>query len=180
MLPQYLVTADHYTCFRWLLVSDINISQSSVATRVRCGRLFNKDLTTSYHTTATVLRHLFWTTGESVPEENFRTLWCKGWLTKADTLTIRLGATPSGLTSGHLHQPPYFLQPRCPSCHPTYSVKALKAPRTFELGRRRKSSPQWCYLHRLRTSTEQVNHFENWTTLMKSGVFLFMGNSVQS
>jgi len=41
-----------------------------------------------------------------VPEENFWTLWCKGRLTEADTLTIRLGATPSGLTSAHLHHPP--------------------------------------------------------------------------
>jgi len=32
--------------------------------------------------------------GEPVPEENFwRTLWCKGRLTEADTPTIRLGAT---------------------------------------------------------------------------------------
>jgi len=32
-----------------------------------------------------------------VPEDNFWTLWCKGRLTEADTLKIRLGATPSGL-----------------------------------------------------------------------------------
>jgi len=44
--------------------------------------------------------------GEPVPEENFWTSWCKGRLTEADTLTIRLGATPSGLTSAHLHHPP--------------------------------------------------------------------------
>jgi len=31
--------------------------------------------------------------GEPVAEENFRTLWCKGRLTEADTATIRLGAT---------------------------------------------------------------------------------------
>jgi len=31
---------------------------------------------------------------EPVPEENFWTLWCKGRLTEADALTIRLGATP--------------------------------------------------------------------------------------
>jgi len=43
-----------------------------------------------------------------VPEENFWTLWCKGRLTEADTLTIRLGATPSGLTSAHLHHPFIF------------------------------------------------------------------------
>jgi len=46
--------------------------------------------------------------GEPVPDENFWTLWCKGRLTEADTLTIRLGATPSGLTSVHLHHPPFF------------------------------------------------------------------------
>ena len=34
-----------------------------------------------------------------------RTLWCKGRLTEADTPTIRLCATPSGLTSAHLHHP---------------------------------------------------------------------------
>jgi len=65
--------------------------------------------------------------GEPVPEEDFWTLWCKGRLTEADTLTIRLGTTPSGLTSAHLHHPPYFLQAGCPSCRPTNSVKALKA-----------------------------------------------------
>jgi len=45
--------------------------------------------------------------GEPVPEENYWTLWCKQRLTEADTLTIRLGATPSGLTSAHLHRPPW-------------------------------------------------------------------------
>jgi len=34
-----------------------------------------------------------------MPEENFWTLWCKGRLTEADTPTIRMGATPSGLSS---------------------------------------------------------------------------------
>jgi len=32
----------------------------------------------------------------------------QGRLTEADTSTIRLGATPSGLTSAHLHHPPIF------------------------------------------------------------------------
>ena len=55
--------------------------------------------------------------GEPVPEENFWTLWCKGRLTEADTLTIRLGATPSGLTSAHVHHLPHiFLWAGCPSC----------------------------------------------------------------
>jgi len=65
-----------------------------------------------------------------VPEENFWTLWCKGRLTEADTLTIRLGTTPSGLTSAHLHHAPIFLQAGCPSCCSTISVKALKANQT--------------------------------------------------
>jgi len=51
----------------------------------------------------------------------------KGRLTKADPETLRLGATPSGLTSAHLHHPPIFLQAGCPSCRPTNSVKAPKA-----------------------------------------------------
>jgi len=71
---------------------------------------------------------LFWDhPGELVPEENFWTLWCKGRLTDADALTIRLGTTPSGLTSALLHHPPHFLQAICPSCSPTNSVKALQA-----------------------------------------------------
>ena len=40
-----------------------------------------------------------------MPEENFWILWCKGRLTEADKQTIRLGATPPGLTSAHLHHP---------------------------------------------------------------------------
>jgi len=43
--------------------------------------------------------------GEPVPEENFWTVWCKRRSTEADTLTIRLRTTPSGLTSDHLHHP---------------------------------------------------------------------------
>ena len=57
-----------------------------------------------------------------VREENFWTLWSKGRLTEADTLTIRLRATPSGLTSAHLHHPPIILRAGCPSCRPTNSV----------------------------------------------------------
>jgi len=43
--------------------------------------------------------------GELVPEENFWILRCNGRLTEADTPTIRLGTTPSGLSSAHLHHP---------------------------------------------------------------------------
>jgi len=74
--------------------------------------------------------------GELVPEENFWTLWCNGSFTEADTPTIRLGATPSGLTMPTSTIPPYFLRTGCPSCRPTNSVKALKATSAFGLGRR--------------------------------------------
>jgi len=46
--------------------------------------------------------------GEPVPEDNFWTLWFKGRLTEADTPTIRLVATPSKLSSAHLHHPIFF------------------------------------------------------------------------
>ena len=48
------------------------------------------------------------TTRVSWCQKNFWTLWCKGRPTEADTPTVRLGATPSGLTSAHLHHPPIF------------------------------------------------------------------------
>jgi len=60
-------------------------------------------------TTTTILWPFFRDNpGEPVPEENFWTLWCKERFTEADTPTIRPGATPSGLTSAHLHRPPIF------------------------------------------------------------------------
>jgi len=100
--------------------------------------LKNMEFHNNNTTTTTVLRHFFRDhPGDMVPEENFWTLWCKGRLTEADTPTIRMGTTPSGLTSAHLHHPPYFFTGRMPSCRPTNSVKALKATTAFGLGRRR-------------------------------------------
>jgi len=73
----------------------------------RNSRSKTKAGTTTPHHTTTVLRPFFRDQlGELVPEENFWTLWRKGRLTEADTLTIRLGATASGLTSAHLHHHP--------------------------------------------------------------------------
>jgi len=74
-------------------------------------------------TTTTVLRRFYRNhPGEPVPEENFWTLWRKRRLTEADTPTIRLGATPSGLTSTHLHHPPIFYRPDAlPAAQPTVS-----------------------------------------------------------
>jgi len=66
---------------------------------------------------------------ERVPEENFWTLWCKGRLTEADIRTIRLGATPSGLTSAHLHHPRYFLQDGAlPAAQPAASKHWTQMP----------------------------------------------------
>jgi len=75
------------------------------------------------HHTTTILRPFFWDQpGEPVPEENFWNSWCKGRLTEADTPTIRLGATPSGLTSAHLHHPPIFYKlDALPAAQPTVS-----------------------------------------------------------
>jgi len=72
-----------------------------------CGVL--QDNAAHHHHTTTVLRPFFRDhPGEPVPKQNFWTLWCKGRLTEADTPTIRLVATPSGLSSAHLHHPPFF------------------------------------------------------------------------
>ena len=87
------------------------------------------DIYAIYHHRTTAILRLFFRDhpAEPVPEESFWTLWCKGRLTEADTLTIRLGATPSRLTTAHLRHPSIFLQAGCPSCRPANSVKALKA-----------------------------------------------------
>ena len=62
----------------------------------------------------------------------------RGRLTEADTLIIRLGATPSGLTIAHLHHPlNFFYRPDAlPAAQPP-SVKALNVTSAFRLGRRR-------------------------------------------
>ena len=77
-----------------------------------------------HHHTTTILRLFFRDhPGEPEPEENFWTLWCKGIFTEADTLTIRLGATLSGLTSAYLHHSPiFFYRPDAlPAAQPTAS-----------------------------------------------------------
>jgi len=78
-------------------------------------------------TTTTILRPLFRDhPGKPVPEENFWTLWCKRRLTAADTLTIRLGATPSGLTSAHLRHPHIFFTGRMPFLPPNQQCQSTE------------------------------------------------------
>ena len=82
------------------------------------------------HTPTTVLRSFFRDyPGEPVPEENFWTLWCKARLTEADTPTIQLGATPSGLTSAHLHHPPIFFTGQMPFLPPNQQCQSTEGSR---------------------------------------------------
>ena len=108
-MPKSLLTRT-YPAKRVTPTQQINASQVNSFASVA-------DNATSYnhHHTTTVLWPFFRVhPGEPVPEENFWTLWCKGRLTEADTLTIRLGATPSGLTSAYLHHPPIFFTGQMP------------------------------------------------------------------
>ena len=83
--------------------------------------------TTHVSTTTTVLRPFFRDhPGEPVPEENFWTLWRKGRLTEADTLTIRLSATPFGLTSSHLHHPPIVFTGQMPFLLPNQQCQSTE------------------------------------------------------
>jgi len=77
-----------------------------------------------YHTTTILWPFFRDHPGEPVPEENFWTSWCKGRLTEADTLTIRLGVTPSGLTNAHLHHPPIFFTGRMPFLPPSQQLQS--------------------------------------------------------
>jgi len=86
-----------------------------------------------HQTTTTILRPFFRDhPGEPVPEENFWTLWCKGRLTEADTPTIWLGATPSGLTSAHLHHPTIFFTGRMPFLPPNQQCQSTDGNTTLE------------------------------------------------
>jgi len=108
---KYGIIADHLSgpgeainavCVSWVGVtsSDVFLAHEIV----NCG-IHSRNVTTT-----TVLRPFFrHHAAEPVPEENFWTLWCKGRLTETDTLTIWLGATPSGLTSAHLHHPQFLI-----------------------------------------------------------------------
>jgi len=88
-----------------LVFSDDNMEPA----RQFCGNNGFYKFVNIYITTTTALWPFFRDhSGEMVPEDNFWTLWCKGRLTEADTQTIWLGTTPSGLTSAHCHHYPIF------------------------------------------------------------------------
>jgi len=91
-------------------------------------RLQNKLLCLNNHHTTTILRPFYRDDpGEPVPEENFWTLWCKRRLTEADTPTIQLGGTPSGLSSAHLHHPHIFYRPDAlPAAQPAASSNSTE------------------------------------------------------
>jgi len=78
------------------------------------------------HTTTVLRPFLQDHPGEPVPEENFWTSWCKARLTEADTLTIWLGTTPSGLTSAHLHHPPPFFMGQMPFVPPNQQCQSTE------------------------------------------------------
>ena len=78
-------------------------------------------------TITTILRPFFRDhPGELVPEENFLTLWCTGRLTEANTPTIRLSTTPSGLSSAHLHHSPCFFTGRIPFLPPNQQCQSTE------------------------------------------------------
>jgi len=78
-------------------------------------------------TTTTVLRPFFRDhPGEPVPEGNFWTLWRKGRLTEANTPTIQLDATPSGLTNAHLHHPPISFTGQIPFLPPNQQCQSTE------------------------------------------------------
>jgi len=111
-----------------------------------CVSNFKVHITLEHHTTTTILRPFFQDRlGEPVPEENFWTLWCKGRLTETDSPT----ATPSGLTSAHLHHPP---SQQCQSSEGNWCIWIRE--KTLEFSSR-------CYLHRLHTNItlEMTNNY---------------------
>ena len=112
---------------------------------------------TPHHTTTILWPFCRDHPGEPVPEQNFWTSWYKGRLTEADTPTIRLGATPSRLTSAHLHHPPHFFTGRMSFLPPNQQRQGTEGNQRIQIREKTiefsavlpASSPY--LLHRLRT-----------------------------
>jgi len=86
----------------------IMILYSDIITQILLESIAEYEHNTTIETTIVLRPFLRYHPGEPVPEENFGTLWRKGRLTETHTPTIRLDATTSGLSSAHLHHPPFF------------------------------------------------------------------------
>jgi len=105
-----------------------------------------------------------------VPEENFWTSWCKGRLTEADTPTIRLGATPSRLTSVHFHHPLIFFTCQMPflppkqQCQPVNATSTLKHRRhqNFNTGRNVSRKPQRTWIRHSSVSDHFIEKNTKW------------------
>ena len=123
-LTSVACTFAHLTCILLPLYLEKSKSHFSTVLFIHTGTSDYLHYLT-HHTT--ILRPFFWDhPGEPVPEENLWALWCKGNLTEADTLTIRLGATPSRLTSAHLHHPPIFFTGRMPFLPPNQQCQSTE------------------------------------------------------
>jgi len=97
-------TANLFRCnFLWMIYLAVS------ATAVSCPLIIHVDISLLQSITAQTFYGPFpGPPGWAGARENLGTLWCKGRLTEADTQTIRLGATPSRLSSAHRHHPPFF------------------------------------------------------------------------
>jgi len=134
-----VATCTYFDCAHHFgqLLSRATIAQSAIVARDdNNGKADENDVTNRYTTPHTTTIRPFFRDhpDEPVPEENFWTLWCKGTLTEADTLTIGLGTTPSGLTSAHLHHPPIFYRPDAlPAAQPqiTFTENFMKFGHVF-------------------------------------------------
>ena len=65
-------------------------------------------------------------TGWAGARRELLTLWCKGRLTEGDTSTIRLGTTPSGLSSATSTIPPLFFTGRMPFLPPNQQCQSTE------------------------------------------------------
>jgi len=121
-----------YVDAKWLKCMLIYINACKTLSRVRMYPFARQEIYTHTHTT--VLWPFLWDhPGEPVPEVNFWTLWCKGSLTDADTLTIQPGATPSGVTSAHFHHPPIFFTGRMPFLPPNQQCQSTEGKKARNL-----------------------------------------------
>ena len=108
-----------------------------------CSKALKGHSTNHHHTTPPPQPFYgpFWDhPGESVPEENFWTLWCredKQRQTHRPSRGAPLHTDYPVLTSTI---PPYFLQAGCPSCRPTNRGKALKETAALTSTRKKSST----------------------------------------